>query len=285
VYVVMEATGRYYEEAAEMLSEAGFVVYVVNPTVIKRYAEQELMRNKDDQIDAGVMARWLMAEVAKGEHSKQHVWQPPPLEVRELRHLHGRREELIEEQTREKNRKSAGRLTDYEAQSIETMLAFLKQQIKAAEAEIDRLIKAHPEMAKTIKRLCTIKGIGHWSAVLFVAYRFDQFEDADAAAAYAGVTPRKSRSGQRTRQTRISKIGHAEIRAALFMPTLSSMTYNKHIKTFVARLQKNTTLKGLQIIMAAMHKLIRIAFGVMKSGIDYDPNYVNPQQRKGVATA
>ena len=89
-------------------------------------------------------------------------------------------------------------------------------------------------------------------------------------AAYAGLNPRQHQSGTSiNRPARISKIGNAVLRTALYMPALSAMRYNPAIAALVDRLKGR--LKGKQIVVAAMRKLLVICFGVLKSGKDFDP--------------
>jgi transposase len=87
--------------------------------------------------------------------------------------------------------------------------------------------------------------------------------------AYAGLNPRQHQSGTSVdRATRISKIGNAVLRAALYMPALSAMRYNPAI---VTRLKSRGRLKPKQIVVAAMRKLLVLCFGVLKTGKPFDP--------------
>jgi transposase len=63
LHVCMEATGVYYEAVALALHEAGLKVSVVNPSCIKGFGHSENIRNKNDAIDAGLIARYCAAMV------------------------------------------------------------------------------------------------------------------------------------------------------------------------------------------------------------------------------
>lgn len=92
-----------------------------------------------------------------------------------------------------------------------------------------------------------------------------RFDSARAVVAFAGLNPRLQESGDHKGQVRISRIGSASLRAGLYMPAMSAMTYNKAVRALRNRLeQKGKT--GKQIICAAMRKLLHIAYGVLKSG-------------------
>lgn len=58
VRVVMEYTGRYYEPIAQALHEAGIVVSVVNPLLIKQYGNNSVRKVKTDKADAVKIARY-----------------------------------------------------------------------------------------------------------------------------------------------------------------------------------------------------------------------------------
>src|SRR5688572_8224218 len=60
---VMEATGSYHQKLATWLSTQGIRVSVVNPLVIKRFAQMRLRLAKTDKADAKIIR--LYAEVEK----------------------------------------------------------------------------------------------------------------------------------------------------------------------------------------------------------------------------
>ena len=95
--------------------------------------------------------------------------------------------------------------------------------------------------------------------------------------AYAGLNPSHHRSGTSIdRPTRISKIGNAELRSALYMPALSAMRFNPAVAALVARLKIAGRLKPKQIVVAAMRKLLVLCFGVLKTGKRFDPAIAMP---------
>ena len=71
--------------------------------------------------------------------------------------------------------------------------------------------------------------------------------------------------------THISKIGNAVLRAALYMPAMSAMRYNPPIAALVTRLKSRGRLSPMQIVVAAMRKLLVLCFGVLKTGKPFDP--------------
>ena len=91
--------------------------------------------------------------------------------------------------------------------------------------------------------------------------------------AFAGLVPRLHESGSSVkRQTRLSKIGAPHLRKALYFPAIAAIKYNPSIHAMSERLRERGKCP-MQIIGAAMRKLIHLAFGVLKSGNPYDPLY------------
>jgi transposase len=146
------------------------------------------------------------------------------------------------------------------------------------EKEIDnvqRLIKDHinnnPDLKQQSDLLQTIPGIGEKTAQLLLGeIEFRAFSSARAVAAHAGVTPRRSQSGTSLNRTRLSKIGNGRIRKALYFPAIVALKYNEVISLFARRLRDNGK-KPMQVIGAAMRKLLHIAYGVIKNNRPFDP--------------
>ena len=161
----------------------------------------------------------------------------------------------------------------------ESVMPSLKRMIGNLKKEIDnvrRLIKDHidnyPDLKQQSELLQSIPGIGEKTARLLLGeIEFSQFDSARALAAHAGVTPRKFQSGSSLDRTRLSKLGNGRIRKALYFPAISALKYNQVVKWFAERLSQNGKTP-MQVIGAAMRKLLHIAFGVIKNNRPFDPN-------------
>ena len=67
------------------------------------------------------------------------------------------------------------------------------------------------------------------------------------------MNPQQHQSGiSVNRPVRISKIGKAVLRAALYLPALSAMRYNPAVVALVDRLKAQGRLKGKQIVIPTM---------------------------------
>jgi hypothetical protein len=61
------------------------------------------------------------------------------------------------------------------------------------------------------------------------------------------------------------------------MPAIVAKSCNPIIHNFCVRLSQSG-LKPMEVIGAAMRKLLHLVFGVLKSGRPFDPNYLNSMQ-------
>ena len=268
MWVCMEATGRYGEKLAAHLYQVGHRVAVVNPARIKRYGESQLRRNKTDPLDAALIADFCRTQ-------DTHQWHPPTEAEATLKQLVHRLDSLITDQTREKNRLQAGDLATLVHDSIEAHLDFLQEQIDLVTTQIQEHIDDHPDLKRQQDLLESIPGIGSkTSAILLAELPNPHHLSSKQVAAYAGLTPEQLASGSyRRKQDRLSKLGRGTLRAALYMPALSAMRHNPITQALAERLQKRGK-RPMTIVAAVMRKLLILAYGVLKSGQTFDPNFV-----------
>jgi transposase len=262
----MEATGTYGEALAIYLCDAGHVVSVINPAIIKAYAQSYLSRTKTDKADATLIARFCL---------ERHppAWSPQPTEVRDLQSLVRRLESLLEMHQMEVNRLEAGVSAELVRESLTEHIAFLDAEIKRTTALIRQHIDQHPTLREQRELLVTIPGIGDTTAAKLLAEMLDVklYKSARQLAAFAGLVPRLHESGSSIkRKARLSKTGAPRLRKALYFPAIAAIKYNPSIKALSVRL-KERGLCPMQIIGAAMRKLVHLAYGVLKSGRPFDP--------------
>jgi transposase len=261
VHACMEATGTYAEPLALYLHEAGQMVSVVNPARIKAYAQSHLSRTKTDKADAQ-----LIAQFCQERHPPQ--WQPLPQEIADLQALVRRLEALSEMRQMEVNRFSAGVKTDSVRSSLTRLITYLDQEILDTEALISDHIGVHPTLREQKELLLSIPGIGETTSAKFLAEILDVklYASARQLAAFAGLAPRLHESGSSVKKrARLSKVGTPRLRKALYFPAISAMRHNPQVRALSLRLKERGKCP-MQIIGAAMRKLVHIAYGVLKSG-------------------
>jgi transposase len=266
VHACLEATGPYSEALALYLHQQGHTVSVVNPAQIKAFGQSELLRNKDDRPDAGLIRRFC-------EKQCPAAWTPPPAHFRELQALTRHLENLLEARQQQLNRLETT-TTKTVLKSLRKLVSQFDAEIKRTEQQINDHVDRHPDLKQQCQLLESIPGIGKRTATRLLAEieNISHYKSARQVAAYAGLTPRNNRSGTMRGQTRLSKIGNARVRKALFFPALVAKQHNPVVRSFCQRLARHGKNK-MQLVGAAMRKLIHIAFGVLKSGKVFDPNH------------
>lgn len=264
----LEATGPYGEDVATFLYDQGLTVSIVNPVRIKGFAQSEGLRTKTDKVDAR-----LIANFCNSKKEKLQPWEPAPKEQRELRDLTRRLEALKQMRDKEKNRLE-GNLFDLVVANVKKHICFLEKQISELEKKISEHIDRYPRLRKQCDLLNSIPGIAETtSANLISELSFNQFTSARQVAAYAGLTPSDRQSGTSVKgRPRLSKIGSKRLRKALYMPAMSAMRHNPILSQFAHRLEQKGKA-GKVIVAAVMRKLIHMAYGILKSGRPFDPEY------------
>ncbi len=268
VHACLEATGTYGQSLALFLHEAGHTVSVINPAAVKAFAQSRLSRTKTDKVDAELIARFCRLQ-------QPPAWTPPAPEVRELQALVRRLESLVEMRVAEENRLSAGVTVASVRASVEELIAHLSEQIKRTEQLIRGHINNHPSLKRQSELLDSIPGIGETTAATLLAEIVDvtQYESARQVAAYAGLVPRERRSGSSVRgRVRLSKIGNARLRKALYFPAITALRCSPFFQAWAEGLRERGKCK-MSVIGAAMRKLVHLAYGVLKSGEPFDPEW------------
>lgn len=270
VHTCQEATGAYGDEVAEQLYRQGMQVSVVNPLAVKRYAGSSLVRNQTDPLDAGILAEFAQTK-------QPRLWVPPTAAQKTLRALSRRLDDLQSVLQMERNRLGADKHLPQAIQdSLQAVIQTLKEQIETIKKQLRQQIGQDEELTRQKKLLMSIKGVGELTAIRFLAELGDlrQFADAKQLAGFLGLTPSWKSSGSSVHtKPRMSKQGSAQVRKLLYMPAIVAKKHNPIVHAFCDRLAAARKC-DMSIIGAAMHKLAHLMFGVVHSGLPFDPNYL-----------
>ena len=98
-------------------------------------------------------------------------------------------------------------------------------------------------------------------------------------SSYFGIDPRYKESGDGKWGNHMSKRGRGTMRAALYMCAKTGVRFNEPLKDIYDRCRA----KGMnynQAIGAAMHKLLRIIYGILKSQKPFDAEVDRKNQQK-----
>lgn len=270
LHACMEATSTYADALADFLHGRGFLVSMVNPRRTRNYAVSRLTRTVNDPIDAR-----LIADFCASERDNLSIWEPLSAEHRQLRDLTRARQALVDDRDRFGN-------------MLETAVGmprkiFLKQirqldrQIKQLEKAIKQFVALFPELEKQIELADSVDGVGFVTAAVVVAELppIQKIPQASQAVALFGLDPINKTSGKTVdTPAHISRMGSRRGRKALYMPALVALRCNPIIRDLGQRLQaKGRT--GKYIVVAAMRKLLRLIYGVIKQGKPFDPQWTN----------
>ena len=268
--ILMEATGPYHEKLAHWMYQKGVQVSVINPARIKKFAQSEGRRAKNDKLDAQVIARF-------GRALSPTLWKPAPQPYRELQALLNRLEALQGDLQRESNRweklQSGDSPSSLAIESIQRTLDFLQNEQKQLESLLKNHLERHPDLKQDQALLESIPGIGPKVAPWINALLQHQtrFQSARQVAAFVGLTPTEHTSGKSVfKKARLSKAGASIYRKKLYMCAIVASKYNPDVKALYERLiQAGKT--PMSALGAAMRKLIHICFGVIKHQTKYQP--------------
>lgn len=269
----LEATGRYGDNLATYLFKAEIPVSIVNPIRIKAYARSRMKRNKTDRIDSHVIAHFCLTQVPE-------KWTPTPPHIEELQALTRYLQVLKEERVRLVNRLKSGLTSSFVINELNEQKAFLDQKIRKAQQAVQAHIVSHPDLKDKQSLLFSISGIGLLTASLLLAEIPDisQFQRVEQLTAFAGLSPKLTQSGTSVnKHGGISKVGRKRLRTVLYMPALVAMRHNPIVKKFAERLLKRGVAK-MVVVVACMRKLLHLAYGVLKTGCKFDPNYLERAQ-------
>jgi transposase len=268
VWIGMEATGSYGEALCEYVHGQGYRVSVVNPARIKGYAQSQMKRHKTDQSDAALIADFCRTQ-------QPALWTPPSGEERELRDLVRRLDDLKQLRQAEQNRLEARPTSPVVLRDLQQVIAFLDQQIRQLEQDIDDHIQQHPRLRQQRALLTSIPGLGNLTSSQIMAELGDltRFDNVRQLVALAGLNPQQRQSGSSLHYTAgISRMGRFSLRAALYMPALVAIRHNPILRVFAQRLTDNG-LTAKQVIVAVMRKLLHLAYGILKSKRPFNPHH------------
>jgi transposase len=141
-------------------------------------------------------------------------------------------------------------------------LDLLRRRLRELDHDIDGKLREH----EVGRLLTTIEGIGPQTAARVIGEVGDpaHFRSASAFSAYVGAIPGLKQSGKRqTNRAGLTPIGNAQLRAALWMPTLCAVRHNPWLRAYYLQLRARGKLPKVALV-ACMHKLLLAIYSVAK---------------------
>ncbi|HFB3520723.1 TPA: IS110-like element ISNgo3 family transposase, partial [Neisseria gonorrhoeae] len=255
VYIGMEATGIYYEKAADMLSSY-YTVYVINPLKIKDYGKSRFNRTKTDKADSNLIADYI----------KRHQDTLIPYQIpknKALQKLINLKNQLQQQQKQIKNRLHSTE-EDFIRNIHQDLIDTIQDKMEQVKIAISEQIKKQTDN-NHYRNLQTIPSIGKDTAsVLYAQLTEKHFKTANQFVSYAGLSPAIIQSGTSVRgRGRLSRYGNRRLKSTLYMPALCAYRFNAFPK-LINNLKKAGKPK-MVIIVAIMRKLAKPAYYIVKT--------------------
>lgn len=261
--IVLEATGGLELPVTLALAAAGLPVAVVNPRQTRDFAKATGQLAKTDALDARALAHF-------GEAIRPVPRPLPAAQAQELSALLGRRRQLGEMLTAEKNRLSAAPAGLHPR--IQAHLRWLEHERRDIDTEVGRRIRTSPVWRAKDDLLQSVPGVGPVLSHTLVAPLPELGTlTRQRIAALVGVAPLNRDSGT-LRGRRSVWGGRACVRATLYMGALVAVRHNPVLKAFYDRLR--IAGKPAKVALTAcMRKLLTILNAMLTHQTPWQENY------------
>lgn len=244
--VGMEASGGYEQGVLDHLAQAGWWVCRINARQARDFAKGIGLLAKTDRLDARMLAQMA------GSVSTLHPYRSPSAAHREIGRWVRRRQQVVESIQRIGQRASAleDRLLRRWAQQE---LRAAQRQLKRIDAGLRQRIQALPER----EAFTGLKGAGPilTSTLLGLVPELGRLTRR-AIAKLMGVAPLNNDSGTRRGRRRVWG-GRADVRAVLYMATLTAVRHEPILRSLYQRLRANGKAKKVALV-ACMRKFLVI---------------------------
>ncbi len=260
--IVIEATGGLETQIASALAGKELPVAVVNPRQVRDFAKASGRLAKTDRVDAGVLAAFARAIRPQARPLKD-------ADTRALDDLVDRRRQLIGIRVQEVLRLN-GATTKPLQTSLKKHITWLDKQIDQNDRDLTRRLRESDAWRAKDDLLKSIPGVGSVTIVTLLA-KCPELGTLNRReiAALVGVAPMANDSGQ-YRGKRFIWGGRSEVRAVLYMATISAIRCNAVIRAFAERL-KNAGKPPKVVIVACMRKLLTIMNAMLKNNTPWQP--------------
>lgn len=259
--IVLEATGGIERSVVRALVGAELPVTVTNPRQVRDFAKATGQLAKTDVLDAQILARFAEAV--------RPALRPLPDEITlELRALIGRRRQITEMLTAEKNRLS--RAPRRVQKRIEAHIRWLQSELERADEDLDQTIRQSPVWREQEDLLKSVPGIGPVVSRTVLAELPELGNlNRKQIAALVGVAPLNWDSGL-LRGRRAIWGGRSHVRTALYMAALTASRRNPVIRDFYKRLRAAGKAPNVALV-ACMRKLLVILNAMIRHRVPWRP--------------
>lgn len=247
--IVVEASGGYESAVVSACALAALPIVVVNPRQVRDLARALGRLAKTDAIDAATL-------VLFGERVQPAVRPLPDATLQALRALVQRRRQLLEMLGAERQRRQQATVRRV-VKSLERHIVWLERQLGDVDDALHRQVEASPLWRTQDNLLQSVPGIGPITALTLLTDLPELGRlTRRQIAALVGLAPFNRDSGQ-WRGRRTIRGGRADVRALLYMATLTAVRHNPVLRAFHQRLRAAGKPPKVALV-AAMRKLLTI---------------------------
>lgn len=268
VLIVIESTGGLEVPLMLALSKAGLPFARVHPGRVRNFARSTGLLAKTDQLDAHLLAHFA-------EAVQPALTCLPSEAEQQLNALMLRRRQLVDILVAEKNHLFS--IHPCQRASVEEHIAWLEDKLAQLDEQIQVQIEHNPEFKEKEAILRSANGVGPvLSAKLLSGLpELGKFNRKEIAA-LVGVAPFNNDSGRRRGKRRIQG-GRADVRAVLYMGTVSAVRFNPVIRQFYQHLLAQGKLHKVALV-ACMRKFLTILNAMVRDmrPFSYPFSSVNP---------
>ena len=255
--VGLEASGGYEIEICDALGAAGLNPVLVQPAQVRAFARAMNQRAKTDRIDAALIAAFTSV-------MKTPVRQSDP-RLASLAERLTRLEQVEEDLARMRTRRDRFRDEELLA-DLEDEIARLKKRSRQMVADLQRLLRAHADLAKRFELLVSIPGVGARTALSLVI-RMPELGSLsrEAAASLAGMAPVTRESGRWRGQAHVGG-GRKRVGRAVFAAAQAAcLRWNPRLVDLYKRLRAAGKHHSVAVVACA-RKLVIYANTVLTKG-------------------
>ena len=235
----------------------------MNPRQVRDFARSPGKLAKTDRLDAAVIAHF-------GEVSGTIAQPLIPAEARELEALVARRRQVIQMRVAEQQRHQ--RALPVVRRRINRVLAVLERELEDLDQDLTNRLRESPLWRERDDLLRSVPGVGPALTFALLAGLPELGSlTRRQIAALVGVAPLARDSGK-FRGQRTCWGGRANVRTAVYMPTLVAVRHNPVLRAFYARLQEAGKPKKVALT-ACMRKLLTILNAMLKHQTPWSPRY------------
>jgi transposase len=266
-HFILEATGTYSSKVIAVLTRLDAVFSVLNPRQSKAWAVATGHKNKTDRQDAQILSDF-------GAKNQPQPYKPISPEAQ-------KRQQAVSALRAFKKQLQAIRNQIHALEQLpepdpvilkgyEIIVETLQKQIQAFQ-ELIQPTPDEPQLQKVVQLIVSIPGIGQDTAHKITALLGDlsQFKSAKALAAFIGVSPCIRQSGTSLDKATTSTQGIPEIKLALYNCARSAIQHNPICKKFYRNLVDHKFKKKMVALVAVMHKLVRMIWGIVHSEVPF----------------